>query len=388
MKRTKAQPSQVRPEGPPEPGAAPQAASELVALHFAGAALTPAQQRFNRLLKRIDTLSGKLQALITLADGHRVAYVNTLDPLERQQQDLMRRMALYLHGRLQQPGLSAAQKQVATEIVCYLSEALAMEGDAEMQALHDALSPDSLEDKSRDAADELQSMLEALLGVSLDEDGADPTPRTPEEVLRAGMEQVRAEQARLQEARAARPNARQRKAAQQSADAQSALRTVYRQLASALHPDRETDPAEHTRKTALMSEVNAAYERRDLTALLQLALRVEQVDAGSVARMAQEKIVALTQLLKEQVAALEQDVWRMEQRLREEFTGSPHGHLTLTAASLKRALREQQQDLQMQIAQMERELALVQNDARLKRWLKEQKAMSQSPGPLGDLDFF
>jgi hypothetical protein len=163
---------------------------------------------------------------------------------------------------------------------------------------------------------------------------------------------------------------------------------VYRQLASALHPDRETDPAEHTRKTALMSEVNAAYERRDLTTLLQLALRVEQVDAGSVARMAQEKIVALTQLLKEQVAALEQDVWRMEQRLREEFTGSPHGHLTLTAASLKRALREQQQDLQMQIAQMERELALVQNDARLKRWLKEQKAMSESPGPFGGMDFF
>ena len=43
------------------------------------------------------------------------------------------------------------------------------------------------------------------------------------------------------------------------ADAKSAIRTVFRQLASALHPDREPDEQERLRKTGLMSEVNAAY---------------------------------------------------------------------------------------------------------------------------------
>ena len=36
--------------------------------------------------------------------------------------------------------------------------------------------------------------------------------------------------------------AAQQKAQSQQQDASTALRTIYRQLASALHPDRETDP--------------------------------------------------------------------------------------------------------------------------------------------------
>lgn len=41
------------------------------------------------------------------------------------------------------------------------------------------------------------------------------------------------------------------------------LRNVFRQLASAVHPDRESDPDERDRKTALMSEANAAYANLD-----------------------------------------------------------------------------------------------------------------------------
>jgi hypothetical protein len=52
--------------------------------------------------------------------------------------------------------------------------------------------------------------------------------------------------------------------------------------ASDLHPDRETDPAEHARKTILMSEANAAYGWRDPMALLQLQLRADLADARKV----------------------------------------------------------------------------------------------------------
>jgi curved DNA-binding protein CbpA len=42
------------------------------------------------------------------------------------------------------------------------------------------------------------------------------------------------------------------------------VREVFRKLASELHPDRETDPAEHARKTELMQRVNQAYKAGDL----------------------------------------------------------------------------------------------------------------------------
>ncbi|MFX4717623.1 molecular chaperone DnaJ, partial [Acinetobacter baumannii] len=81
--------------------------------------------------------------------------------------------------------------------------------------------------------------------------------------------------------------------------------SIYRQLASALHPDREPDPVERERKSALMSQANAAYERGDLTALLQLQLQAAQVDEAHIAQMADDKLAALSLLLKDQVKTLE-----------------------------------------------------------------------------------
>jgi len=57
-----------------------------------------------------------------------------------------------------------------------------------------------------------------------------------------------------------------------------AVREVFRKLASELHPDRETDPAEHARKTELMQRVNQTYKAGDLLALLELQLSIEQID--------------------------------------------------------------------------------------------------------------
>ena len=46
------------------------------------------------------------------------------------------------------------------------------------------------------------------------------------------------------------------------------IREVYRKLAGALHPDRESDPQERERKTALMQRVNQAYAKNNLLQLL------------------------------------------------------------------------------------------------------------------------
>jgi hypothetical protein len=374
----------------PQPEAQP-AGHKVVALKFRDAALTPAQKAFNRLLTRIENLSAKLEATRTLADGHRVRSATELEPLERAQCALMRQMVLLLAGRLERKGLTRAQKQAATDIACGLSETLALQGDTEMQVLHDALSPQTLDEKDREAADDMRAMLENILGVPLHEGDEAGAMDHPDAVLQAAMRRMgaraEAEKAERHAQRAAKAGtARQRKAEQETLDAQTALRTVYRQLASALHPDRETDPAERARKTALMSEANAAYERRDLVTLLHLRLRAEHLDAGTVANLAKEKIAALTVLLKEQVGALEHDLWTLEQQVRGEFELRPGA--VLSAASLQRLLRERQQLIQLQIVQMQRDLQRVQDDAQLKRWLKEQAAMAAQADPFDDGDFY
>jgi hypothetical protein len=46
-----------------------------------GARLSPAQQRFNRLLVKIDKLKAQVADIKTLADAYRPLYSGTLEPL-------------------------------------------------------------------------------------------------------------------------------------------------------------------------------------------------------------------------------------------------------------------------------------------------------------------
>jgi len=130
--------------------------------------LSPAQQRFNRLLAKIDKLKGQIAEVQSLADTYRPLYSSTLAPLRAQQQAMMRRMALWLDERLQRKGLTPSQKRAGSEILCSLCEILAAQGDEAMAALHDKHSPSSLRQKEQEQAAEMRSMIEGVLGKSLD----------------------------------------------------------------------------------------------------------------------------------------------------------------------------------------------------------------------------
>ena len=192
------------------------------------------------------------------------------------------------------------------------------------------------------------------------------------------QEAAQAEQAQRQAARARKkPTAAQRKAEHQQEDAETILRKVYRQLASALHPDRERDPAEHRRKTALMSEANAAYGRQDLMALLHIQLRIEQADPRSLSQLPEEKIGSMSLLLKQQAAELERELDSHRQQLLQEFDLSPYQ--TPSAAALRTQLLMEEQELKQDLASMENDLQEVQDDAGFKRWLKSQKQLREEP---------
>jgi hypothetical protein len=68
------------------------------------------------------------------------------------------------------------------------------------------------------------------------------------------------------------------------------VRDIYRKLASVLHPDRETDPTERERKTALIQRANQAYGRNDLLELLTLQIETEQIDAGALADIPEARL--------------------------------------------------------------------------------------------------
>ena len=358
-------------------------AAALQALAPGEQPLSAAARAFNLQLTRVDKLRAQLDELDALGRAHRAERHRWLTPLQQQRRRQMRALALALEGHLQGKALSRLQQETATEALCALAQALAEEGEADMVALHDRHSRQTLAQKKQAAADAMRARLEAALGEPL---AADGNELSMDELVRAGMARLRAardeEQARRQakaQARKARQKAGSRpaEAEAQAADADTQLRTLFRQLASALHPDREPDETERVRKTALMSEANTAYARKDLVTLMQIQLRAELADPTAVSRLADDRLAALTLLLKQQVAGLERERAARQGQLAAEFE-LPHAQVA-NPNTLRQALLAQVAGLEAQLAQLEQDLAAAQDAAALKRWLNRQR---EAPRPV------
>jgi hypothetical protein len=355
----------------------PKPASSAAALSLSAKTQAPKSapaRAFDVQLSRVSKLKSQLQELDALEQSHRLAMHQQLTPVQARYRLAMRNMALLLDQRLDGKALSPLQRDTATQILCSLAGALGEQGDAEMAALHDKRSPQTLGELEQADAAQLRAQIEELLGEPLD---ATLDEASLEELLAAGMERVRQTLAADEEARRAAAAKRKAKkkphAAQAGAqlqEAESSLRKLFRQLASSLHPDREPDAQARLAKTALMSEANAAYERRDLVALLQIQQKALGADAQAAALMSEDKLAEWTLLIKQQVADLERERAARSERLAAEFELAPG--FKLTAFSLQAALHQQVVDLEHELALMQRDLQLVQDDAALKRWLNEQ----------------
>lgn len=364
------------PTAPADPGV-----TRLKVLPRGREKLSPAQQRFNKLLARVDNLGRQVQNIQRLVDAVRAPHLERVSGLERRITQTQTDMALFLHERLQRKGLTAAQKKSVRSILESLLQVLEPEDeDSPLAALRSVYFPPEEQALSlQDAKRQVLDAMEATLGRPLDLEGLDDID-SPEELLASVMRKVQderqAEEDRQAKRQAQRPTtAKQRKAQEQAQDAKTALRTIYRQLASALHPDREPDLAERERKSALMSQANAAYERGDLVTLLRLQLQAEQVDEAHIARLADDKLAALSLLLKEQVATLESEVFEAEMRASAQL--GIHVTATMDEAMLSRRLQYAQEDAERIARTMQADLERVHDDAQLKLWLREQAALAR-----------
>jgi curved DNA-binding protein CbpA len=381
----------------PLPETPPDAANALTALMVQPdeqGQLSPAQQRFNALLSRIEALSGQIQRLQAWSERHRYAHIQALRESALQAQAHRKSLLLLVHERLQTSDFTDRQQRMARGLVRGLMDQLVTTADPQVQALAELYTSEEdtqeAAEEQAQAAQRLRQRIEEALGQPMDK----PSQyQTPEEMMQAGMRQWQRQQAADAQRKAAKRAARKaQKQAQKKnaatekdalapamlreADAQSAIRMVYRQLASALHPDREPDEAARLRKTDLMSEVNAAYEKNDLSTLLRLQMQVTQGKSPSTARMADAQLIAMSALLKEQVLALEDDLDALQSRLGRELCVPVRADAQ--EADLIRSLQRLQADQRHIADSLEADLRRIQNLAELKRWLKEQWQLAKA----------
>ena len=341
------------------------------------APLSRAAQAYNLQLRRVDTLRAQLNALEVLAQAQRQARHCLLGPLQARLQQARRAWVLTLEAFLLEEGLGPRHRSVAARSLCAHARTLAEAGDPDMEALHDRHSRQTLAQCRQAEAQALREQLEAALGAPLQ--GVDPDASV-DALWHAARQQWLDERETVREQKQARAEARQSRRAGPGLasapelalrlDAETRLRRLFRQLASALHPDREPDEALRLHKTALMSEANAAYERKDLVTLLQIQQRAALAPSGAGEPTSDQALNALTLLLKQQVAELERERAARQRDLALAHR-LPEG-VSANAATLQAQLQTEAQQLQAQVHALDEALAQAQDLAGLRRWLNRQ----------------
>jgi hypothetical protein len=124
---------------------------------------------------------------------------------------------------------------------------------------------------------------------------------------------------RAKRKKAPRQSAAAAKREAEQAEASKSIREVYRKLASALHPDRETDPQEQARKTVLMQRVNHAYAKGNLLQLLELQLEIEQIDRRAIDGLSEARLTHYNGILEEQLRELDQEIQHVETGFRRTY---------------------------------------------------------------------
>jgi hypothetical protein len=92
--------------------------------------------------------------------------------------------------------------------------------------------------------------------------------------------------------------------------------------------------------------------------------------------MADDKLIAMSLLLKEQVAALEDDLDQLENRLSRELCVPVRADAD--EAALSQSLQRIQADQRHSADSLAADLRRIQNEAELKRWLKEQWQLAKA----------
>ena len=378
-----------------------------VAIDAARAPLGPKQRRFNQLVAKVAQLKSALQAWgDARAEIHRG--IGELRRIADLIWSVGRETAICWDQ--QWAKLTKRERNQLSEIIAGAAWDLLCEreDDVTLKALFTKhartdFDAERAEDKAVDA--ELLRATFADHGIHVDDSLA--TPEEVEAAARAQLaeqDRIAAKHARAEaEAEASRRTHRKQSARQRAAELRresserevsKALQDVYRQLAIALHPDLEQDPAERARKTALMQQVNVAYEQRDLLQLLELQLRFEQLDPAAIHTLAEDRLHRFNKLLTEQVAQLKAELADVELPYRMQLNLSPSQKLA--PARVLAALREDLRSASNDLSTARHQLAAFADLGVLASWLRERHedelvrdallelemlVMSESPAP-------
>jgi hypothetical protein len=350
------------------------------------ATLSKAQKTFNKLIEKIGKQRKALAAWQTTIPLYQQKYDSEFRPLERIFNQRRRELVQVFDQAYADKSLSKTDRAKISEMICAIAAELIAENDDEaLKQIYNRYSNTDFDAQAEGENKAIKYMMESMLGIDLG-DELDFTSRenmfsgVGEQLKRKLVEEEQKQQAdeerRSKRKKSAKASEKEARLRTEEQDVSQSIREVFRKLASALHPDREQDPVERQRKTALMQKVNVAYGNRDLLQLLELQLELEQIDQRAMNSVPEERLKHYNKVLSEQSSELQQELDMIEFPFKASFDFSRSEALSplKVMALLQMDIREIQQDINA----LEQDIVSCQNIKSLKRLLKAYRMSQES----------
>ena len=363
-----------------------------VATASSSATLTKDQKTFNRWIKKIEAQRKLLLEWQNTVPLYRAEHASKLQPLIEKFIERRIELVKLLDRAHDIHKFGSAQRSKLQAFIGSLAEDLLESRDSpELIELYNKHSDIDYETLQREAAEETQAFAKEVFGMDLGDDA----DLSPQGVMDALEKKMREEQAledeepafepppNLKRKASAKAMAQDAKLEREAQQASQSVREVYRQLASALHPDREPDAAERERKTELMQRVNVAYEAKDLLQLLELQLKIEQIDQDAISNLGGPRLKHYNKVLATQSEELQMEIDSIEMMFvdPDPFEFRPLG---MRPVWIMHRLKGDIADLRATIAGIEHDLQILHDVEQVKALLRELPASLSSKRRKGD----
>lgn len=340
------------------------------------ATLSPAQKKFNGLIKKIDAQKKLLAEWQESLARCQQDALTKLEPLKKTLSEHQAEMALLLDRLFTGHKFTRNQQQKLSYLICETcDELISLHQRDDLKPLYNKYSADDFDAQAQEtedmAADFLKTMMEETFGIELGDGEFDFDPRDPRGAAErlAGKIKQRQEQVEApRRKKTAKQLAKEARESEEVAHVSKSVQAVYRQLVAALHPDREPDPAERERKTELMKKVTVAYGNKDLLQLLELQLAVEQIGQGALNNIAEDRLKHYNKVLQNQLDELREEVMLMEMQIGSLLQAAPFEVLSPRRITLM--FEDDIRTMQSEIARLTHDLQRFQDVRQLKLWLQ------------------
>ncbi|MEY3896318.1 MAG: hypothetical protein RLZZ214_1838 [Verrucomicrobiota bacterium] len=331
------------------------------------APLSRTQLEFNRLMKSLESTKVRHEREQARLDAALATAIRELMPLVEDLNRVDRDLILKGRKALESFNLSAQRRLWFGDLLVgkahdLLADSVGLSDEdvREMEAIIEELSPPEDEEQQDEAENEDFNLMRAMVenaahkaGLELDLSDLDADCGQAE-FERVVRERLSAASAQFLEAAGSSTAKRARKPTKAQAAKERArlaqeeaknrdLKSLFKQLAKAFHPDLEPDPLLKQHKQIWMQRLNTAYAANDLREMLQLEMEWLGEEATNLATAGDEKLKVYCMVLKEQITDLKRQIHQLPhepqygplRRFMDPFYGTIASPVTL-----KRALQE------------------------------------------------